>query len=267
MERQLRVSFIEFLNALPLGWGFLHGSQQDRFELVFDVPSQCARHLASGEVDVGLIPVIEYLRIPDLSVIPGISIASQGSVKSVLFVSKRPIEEVREVAVDTSSRTSTALLRILLSKFYGRPEVDLRDTPPNAERMLAQSEAALLIGNAALKLNLEGLYVYDLAREWNRFTGLPFVFAFWAVRGGVDLGSDIESFYISREEGLEAIDQMAEIYSRKLAISGDEIRSYLRSNLDYSLDPRNLEGLKTFFEYGVELGIAPQMREIQFPRS
>jgi chorismate dehydratase len=252
VSRKIRVSFIEFLNAIPLGWGFMHGSHQGLVELLFDVPSECARHLMSGEADVGLIPVVEYFRIPGLKVIPEIAIAARGKVKSVLFVSKVPIEEVKKVALDSSSRTSTALLKILLSRFYGRESVEYSELLPNAEEMLVAHDAALLIGNAALQIPPQKRYVYDLALEWNRFTGLPFVFAFWAVREGVELGNSLNAFYRSREEGIAAIDEIASMYADRLGLAPSEIRSYLSFNLDYSLDDRNMEGLQLFFSLAHE---------------
>ncbi len=246
VSRKIRVSFIEFLNAIPLGWGFMNGSQQGLFDLLFDVPSECARHLMTGEADVGLIPVVEYSRIPHLKVIPDIAIASRGQVKSVLFVSKVPIDEVRQVAVDSSSRTSAALLKILLSEFYGCDSVEYTESLPNAEKMLLTHDAALLIGNAALQIPPQKRYVYDLALEWDRFTGLPFVFAFWAVRDGVHLGDSLDAFYRSREEGIAAIGEISTTYADRLGLNPNEIRSYLSSNLDYSLDEKNLEGLQLF---------------------
>jgi chorismate dehydratase len=249
---KIRVSFIEFLNAIPLGWGFMHGSHQGLVDLLFDVPSECARHLMGGEADVGLIPVVEYFRIPGLRVIPEIAIAARGKVKSVLFVSKVPIEEVKKVALDSSSRTSTALLKILLSRFYGCDSVEYSESLPNAEEMLAAHDAALLIGNAALQIPPQERYVYDLAAEWNRFTGLPFVFAFWAVREGVQMGDSLGAFYQSREEGIAAIDEIASIYADRLGLVPSEIRSYLSSNLDYSLDEKNLKGLQLFFSLARE---------------
>lgn len=242
----------------------MNGSQAGKFDLVFDVPSECARHLATGEVDVGLIPVIEYIRIPNLRVIPDISIASKRRVRSVLFVSKRPIEEVRHVAVDSSSRTSTMLLRVVLDRFYGRKDVRFEVFPPTPSEMLEKTDAALLIGNPALKVSTDGLLAYDLAREWYKFTGLPFVFAFWAVREEVNIEDHLEAFYSSRREGLESIDEMAETYSARLGLSPDSIRSYLRSNLDYTLGEDNLRGLTTFLELAVDLGVSNVREAIRF---
>lgn len=263
-KAKLKVSFIEYLNSVPLGWGFLKGPYQDAFDILFDVPSQCARHLSTGKADVGLIPAIEYQRIPGLSVLPDISIASKREAKSVLFVSKKPLTEVPSVAVDSSSRTSVALLKILLQKFYGRHSVRYHQESPDPERMLELHDAALIIGNPALKVRRDSLHVYDLANEWNRFTGLPFVFAVWAVRSGADLGEQAQIFYRSREQGLKEIDSIASLYSKKLGVEAGEIREYILENLNYSLDQDNLRGLQTFFDTAAELGLIASSRSLQF---
>ena len=252
---KLKVSFIEFLNAVPLGWGLTEGPYRDALELIFDVPSGCAQHLAAGEVDVGLIPVIEYQNIEGLKVLPGISIGARRDVKSVLFISKVPLGEVSRVAVDRSSRTSVALLKIILGEFYRRDSVQYTAEPPDPERMLELYDAALLIGNPALPIP-SSLRVYDLAHEWNRFTGLPFVFAFWAVRSGVDLREQAELFYLSREEGLKAIDTVAQRYSERLGLPPSEIRDYL-NNLDYFLDEASQRGLETFFQLAAQTKLIP----------
>ncbi len=261
----MKVSFIEFLNAVPLGWGLMHGHHKD-LELYLDVPSQCADKLARGEADVGLIPVIEYQRIPGLRIVPDIAIASKHEVRSVLFVSKIPIEQVSTVAVDTASRTSVALLRILLEKYYLNPHVEFEAAPAHRS-MLSKHDAALVIGNPALKIQDEGLRVYDLAGEWNKFTGLPFVFAFWGVRPGFDLGENAGVFYRSREAGMSSISEICTTYGQRLQIPAPEVRRYLLENLDYSLDEPNRRGLECFFSYAAELGIITHVRPLEFVTS
>ena len=257
---KLKVSFIEFLNAVPLGWGLTEGRYRDTLDLVFDVPSGCAEHLAADEVDVGLIPVIEYQSIEGLKVLPGISIGARREVKSVLFISRVPLEAVSRVAVDRSSRTSVALLKIILQEFYRKDSVEYTAEPPDPERMLERYDAALLIGNPALHVS-DSFLVYDLAHEWYRFTGLPFVFAVWAVRPGVDLGDQAELFYLSRAAGLEAIDIVAQQYSERLGLPASEIRDYL-NNLDYFLDDASRRGLETFFELAAQARLIPSPRPL-----
>ena len=261
---KLKVSFIDYLNSVPLGWGFLHGPDQDAFDILFDVPSECARHLSTGEADIGLIPVIEYQRIPDLLVLPDIAIASKREVKSVLFVSNVPLAQVRSVAVDSSSRTSVALLKILLYKFHGLDSVTFQEESPDPDKMLELYDAALIIGNPALKVARSGLHIHDLADEWYHFTGLPFVFACWAVRAKVKLGTQQEIFYRSRDLGLQEVDSIARIYSQKLAVPEEEIRTYILENLNYSLDEANLRGLETFYKAAAELGLISSPRPLKF---
>jgi len=248
------ISFIEFLNSVPLGWGFLHGSCQGKAKLLFDVPSVCAHRLSTGEADVGLIPVIEYKRIPGLSVIPDICIGAKREAKSVLFISRVPIEDVTEVAVDSSSRTSVALLRIILTEFYGKNGVTYEVGQPDAAQMLSRRESALLIGDPALKFNLDGCLVYDLAAQWKAFTGLPFVFAFWGVRQGIKLSDEERGlFYQSRAEGLANLPGIAELYGEKLGVSREEILQYFCVNLNYTLDEANQKGLEEFYRLAAKL--------------
>jgi len=261
---KLRVSFIEYLNSVPLGWSFLHGEHRKRFKVLFDVPAECARHLTTGEADIGLIPAIEYQRIPHLLILPDIAIASKREVKSVLFVSKLPIDQVSTVAVDTSSRTSVALLKILLAKFYKHSEATFHEEPPNPTRMLEAYDSALIIGNPALQVFRSNYHVYDLAKEWHQFTGSPFVFALWAVRQGVDLGEHLEIFYSSLRDGLEQIDRIAQLYSERLRITQEEVREYILKNLNYSLDTENLRGLRTFYDYAAELNLIEAVKPLQF---
>src|SRR5579871_268233 len=145
----LRLSVVQYLNTVPLIWGMLHGNQRHKFQLNLTVPSGCADAIAAGEADVGIVPSIEYQRIPNLKIISGMSIASKQEVKSVLLLSKIPIEQVKSVALDQSSRTSVALVRILLEKFYNR-RVNFQPTAPNPDEMLKLADAALLIGDPAL---------------------------------------------------------------------------------------------------------------------
>ncbi len=261
---RFRASFINFLNTVPLGWGFLRGSYRQSFEILFDVPSECARHLSSGEADVGLIPVIEYQRIDGLRVLPRISISAKREAKSVLFVCRKPLLEIRRVAVDTSSRTSAALLQIVLQSFYRRSDVVFEPHRPDPSAMLEDHDAALIIGNPALRVPSRPLHVVDLAQEWNRFTGLPFVFAVWAVRSGVDLGPDAALFYQSRDEGLQQLERIAELYSQRLSLPRAEILTYLSEYLDYGLDGENLRGLTTFFEMARDLGLIDTVRPLDF---
>ena len=259
----LRVSFIEFLNAVPLGWGFLEGQYAGTLDVAFGVPSECARRLAEGEADVGLIPVIECCRIPGVRVLPDICIASRQEVKSVYFVSKVPISQVSRVALDRSSRTSVALLKIILERFHGCGPIEYTVEDPDLEKMLERYDGALVIGNNAMQVAGSSHRVYDLAAEWFRFSGLPFVFAVWAVRPEVTLGDRLRLFYESRERGLRSMEAIARLYAGRLGLELAEMRQYLL-NLNYVLDDGSRRGLKTFLELAWEMGLIPSPPQLEY---
>src|SRR6185312_2634463 len=178
---RLKVSAISFLNTAPLMWDFDFGELRRDYRVDYTLPSVCAELLKTGMADIGIIPVAAYTTIPDLVVIPDIAIASRGAVRSILLIGKVPPEQMKRVAVDTSSRTSVSLLRVLCEKLYGvKPEFVPKE--PKLKEMLKGCDAALVIGDPALLAKTDGYQVRDLAADWKQFTGKSFVFAFWAVR-------------------------------------------------------------------------------------
>ncbi len=252
-------------------WDFEHGDAGRDFEIEYTIPSACAAALAANQADIGIIPAFTYAQIPGLVILPNIAIASRDRVRSILLVSRKPIEEVRTVATDTSSRTSVALLQILFTKFFGGPR-ELTPYAPQLEPMLQDHDAALLIGDAALEVeSLPGYHFYDLAHLWREATGQAFVFAFWAVRldalnrtpEGLDL---TKVFQDSRDHGLEPehIGAIAREWSPKLHLSEAAIRSYLTENIHYYLDRENHAGLKLFLQYSEEIGLIPAAPELRF---
>jgi chorismate dehydratase len=267
----LRISAISFLNTAPLMWDFEHGDAAKDFTIEYTIPSACAAALAANEADIGIIPAFTYAEIPGLVILPNIAIASKDWVRSILLVSKKPIEEIRTVAADTSSRTSVALTQVLFTKFFGGPR-DLTPHPPQLEAMLRDHDAALLIGDPALQVPRDSKYhVYDLAHIWREKTRLPFVFAFWAVRLDAlnrkpqDLNLT-KVFQTSRDHGLEPqnLDVIAKEWAPKLGLSEDDIRSYLTNNIHYYLDRENHAGLKLFLLYAHEIGLIPSVPELRF---
>src|SRR5258708_15428510 len=178
--RRLRISAISYLNTAPLMWDFEHGNAGADFDISYTLPSACAGALAAGTADIGIIPAAAYAQTPGLLVLPGVAIASRRPVRSILLVSRVPIDQIRTVALDTSSMTSAALTRILFEKWLGggRTFVPME---PNIEKMLAAHDAALVIGDPALQIDRSRYLTLDLAAEWIRHTGKPFVFAFSAI--------------------------------------------------------------------------------------
>ena len=268
----LRVSAISFLNTAPLMWDFEHGDAGRNFEISYTIPSECAAALAGGKADIGVIPAITYAQIPGLVILPNVAIAAKDSVRSILLISKKPIEDVCTVATDTSSRTSVALMQILFAKFLGGHR---KFTPhaPDLKEMLKEHDAALLIGDSALQISMHdtSYRLHDLAHDWRRLTGMPFVFAFWAVRldalhrqcKGMDL---IGTFQQSRDHGLlpENIASLAAEWAPKLGITETEITTYLTQNIHYYLDRENHAGLQLFLSYAQEVGVIEAVPELRF---
>jgi chorismate dehydratase len=258
-----KVSVVSYLNTVPLIWGMVHGDQKGKFELSYTTPAGCADAVRSGQADIGIIPSIEYQRIENARILTGISIASKEEVKSVLLLSKVPIQKVSSVAVDNSSRTSAALLRILMRKFYNR-FISISPSAPKPADMLKRADAALVIGDPALSYAGEVAEIYDLAAEWKKFTGLPFVFALWVGHEEKLLSGVRNDFAASRDFGLARVDEIAEEYAPKLGVKPPSVKVYLTQNVDYSLDEENRKGLRLFYKLAREAGIIPVEKELYF---
>ena len=268
--RRLRISAISYLNTAPLMWDFEHGDAGRHFDISYTLPSSCARALAQGTADIGIIPAAAYTQIPNLQILPEVAIASRRAVRSILLVSKLPVEKIRTVALDTSSMTSVALTKVLFEKFMRGPRTYF-SMAPDLERMLADHDAGLLIGDPALQVDRSRYHTLDLADEWIRVTGKPFVFAFWAVRAAalaessspIDLGA---VFRESRDHGLQpsSLDRIAIEWSVKLNLTEEEVRLYLTQNIHYQIDAECLEGLRLFYRYAAEIGALPHAPKLAF---
>lgn len=259
----LRVSVVQYLNTVPLVWGMLHGEQRGRFNLDFTTPARCADAVRDGAASVGIIPIIELQRISDLQVIPGVSISSLARVRSVALFSKKPVEEVQTIALDASSRTSVALLTILLNKFYRSfPRMTVAEPDPGA--MLAKADAALLIGDPALVYHNPALIVYDLAAEWKKFTGLPFVFAVWAGPTSARLETVAADFQRSRNYGIAHVEDIAREYAPRHALTPEEVKIYLTERINYNLTAAHREGMALFHRLAAEVGMIPSVNPVRF---
>lgn len=271
--RRLRISAISYLNTAPLMWDFEHGDSGRHFDISYTLPSDCARALAEGSADIGIIPAAAYTQIPGLQVLPEVAIASRRAVRSILLISKVGIEKVRTVALDTSSMTSVALTKVLFEKWLGGGP-KFTSMAPDIDTMLAENDAGLVIGDPALKIDRSRYQAIDLAEEWIRHTGKPFVFAFWAVRTAAlqeaDPSLDLAAvFRDSRDHGLEPrnVNQIAREWAPRLDISESDVRSYLTENIHYQLDAGCLEGLQLFYHYAAEIGALPGEPQLQFADS
>lgn len=288
---KLRISIVEYLNTAPLVWGFTEGPLAGKYDLSFTMPSKCADALRAGNVDVAIIPAIEYQRIDGLAALPGMSVAAKGEVRSILVVSKKPIDSVRSIALDTSSRSSAALVRLLVAENW-RIAPQFIDAEPDPAAMLAKADAALIIGDPALRISVKmdylfakkpkpggccqgdedelpvpgypALFVYDVAFQWREMTGKPCVLALWAGRPDKMTAEVLADFQASKRFGLEHISDIAEAASIKLDIPAQELETYLRENIDFSLDDENLAGLNLYFEKCAAAGLIPRARPLRF---
>jgi chorismate dehydratase len=276
-----KISIVRYLNAAPLAWGILEGQQAADFETVLSTPAECADQLSAGTVDIGLIPSIEFQRIKGSKIVAGPVIACRHRVRSVLLISNKPLWEIKTVASDSSSRTSVVLARILLDEFnHVRPE--FRTTEPNLETMLAKADAAVIIGDPALKfmeaneqpnaekqkallkLSPEPLFVFDMVERWKVLTGLPFVFAFWASRPGFQNGNTTHLLKASRDFGVANTTTIAERYSQTLSIRKEYLQEYLDRTVSYFMDSECAAGLQLFYEKAAHIGAIPSPRTLEF---
>jgi chorismate dehydratase len=289
--RKLRISIVEYLNTAPLVWGFTDGPLAGKYELSFTVPSQCAEALRRGDVDVAIIPSIEYQRIENIVVLPDMAVGAKDEVRSILVVAKKPIELAKRIALDTSSRASQALVKILADGLWGiKPE--FVDAPPDASEMLQSADAALIIGDPALRIAMkmealaakvasgedcckgdpedmpvpgfETTFVYDVAYQWREMTGKPCVLAIWAGRPEVMTPEVVADFDASKRFGVSHLRDICEAAAIKLDMPPRELERYLSENIHFGLEPEYLEGLGLYYEKAAALGLIPRNKPLQF---
>ncbi|MCC6132947.1 MAG: menaquinone biosynthesis protein [Acidobacteria bacterium] len=251
MIRTIRVSLVDYVNAWPLTWGILRGAVEG-FEHITDVPAMCAERLRKGEAEAGLIPSVEAARIPGIRIVRGLGIASRERVRSVLLASRVPFEKITRVGLDVSSRSSAAMVQVLLKDLFDiTPE--FKFAVPDLPEMLRHYDAALVIGDRALTSDLSSFEVLDLAEAWHSLTGKPFVFAVWAVRPSVQP----EPFMWSRDFGRRRIDEIVREATKRTRVGESVLREYLQGNLHHDLDKDDEDGLAEFFRRAARHGLIP----------
>jgi chorismate dehydratase len=265
----LRLGAVGYLNARPLVFELERSSL---FSLRFDLPSRCAELLHAGEIDLGLIPSIEYTHGGPYAVVPDLAIASRGPVASVAIYTTRPMTEARSIALDTSSRTSVALVKVLCQRAY-RIQPVLKPAPPDLSAMLAQADAALIIGDNALfqsggAVAVEGrtttIEKIDLGQSWTSLTGLPFVYAFWAGKRGGATARHVEALVAARDRGISNVDAVAAAYYPESPARKKVAAKYLRDNIGYRLGDEERAGLELFYRYAAEVGAAGPSSGLEF---
>jgi chorismate dehydratase len=259
----VRIGAVSYLNARPLVEGI--EARTDRFSVRYDLPSVCARLLHAREIDLGLIPSIEYLRGDGYRIVPDCAVASDGPVASVAIFTSMPIERVRSIALDTSSRTSVALTRVLAARYFGIAP-SFVDYSPDLTGMIARADAALLIGDPALFANFEGLGLQkiDLGAAWHDFTGLPFVYACWTGAEGAVNAHDVATLRAARAAGEAHAESVAARFfpddSERAALGG----RYLRENIRFRLGDRECAGLERFFALAAKVGVVPRSQPLRW---
>jgi chorismate dehydratase len=289
--RRLRISIVEYLNTAPLVWGFTDGPLVGKYDLSFTVPSQCAEALRRGDADVAIIPSIEYQRIGGLVVLPDMAVASDTEARSLLVVAKVPVEMARTFALDTSSRSTAALARIL-AKRHWKITPEFVPAAPDPSAMLEKADAALVIGDPALRVALkmaalaaktpsadnccsgdaedmpvpgvDALFVYDVVHQWREMTSKPAVLAIWAGRRDAVTPEVVADFQASKAWGLRHIRDIAEGAALKLELSPCPLEKYLRRNIQFDLNEERLAGLRLFYQIAAEDGLIPAARPIEF---
>ena len=259
----VRLGAVSYLNARPLVYGL---ETDARFDVRYDIPSECARLLHAHQTDLGLIPSIEYLRGPgSYAIVPGPAITSNGPVASVAIYTRREARDIRTIAMDTSSRSSVALAAIVLRRFF-RVSAEPVPMAPDLDTMLRSADAALIIGDRALFLDHASAAVrkLDLGEIWTRETGLPFVYACWTGWPQAVTEEGVDALLRARDEGVAHADDVAKAFfpgdpARQIAAS-----RYLRDNIRYVLGDDELEGLRTFYKYAAELGLVSSAGPLNF---
>ncbi|MEX2142189.1 MAG: menaquinone biosynthesis protein [Pirellulales bacterium] len=259
---KIRVGAVEYLNTKPLVYGLEKIAPQA--EVVLDLPSRLADRLAADELDVALIPSIEFFQDPTYRIVSDACIACRGPVLSVKLFSRVPAERIGSLALDEGSRTSAALVQILLKEKHGVVP-RLEPLPLGATLADTQADAVLLIGDRAIH-SPPGRFaeVWDLGDEWRRWADLPFVFAMWVAREGRDLQDVEQALGEARNAGVAHLGAIAEREAAAKGLTAPQCLSYLRDNLHFYLGPREQEGLTKFYRHAADLGLAPQGADLGF---
>ena len=266
MRRPVRLGAVDYLNARPLVHGLgTEASPDPDLSLRFDPPSTCAALLDAGEIDLGLVPTIAYFDRPGFRVVPGVAIISDGAVASVALFTRRRLRDIRSVALDTSSRTSAALTRILCARVYGVAPAFVPH-PPDLSAMLAAHDAALLIGDPALFADHDALGAdkIDLGEVWTGWTGRPFVWAFWAGPADAADARVVARLQGARDAGVAESDAIANSYCEGDAARQTIARRYLRENIKYDLSAAARDGLIRFYREAADLGLIEGARDVTY---
>lgn len=255
----MKIGSVPYMNARPLIWGL---PREPDVDLSFAVPSQLAVRLRNGELAAGMVSSVACFLNPRLQIAPGMAVASKGPVQSVKLFLNGDVESIRRVALDTSSLTSVLLSKVVLSESYGlSPE--FVDMPPHVEDMLGACDAAVMIGDPAMKVPAHRYRELDLGEEWYKLTGLPFVYAVWAVNPDLASPALVDVLQRSKAYGIERFEEISESEAKRLGLPYEVCFRYLSEIMDYELSDRHMEGLRLFREKARRLGFVSGNHELR----
>jgi len=238
---KIRTGIVNYLNTRPLIYGLEKPPVAERIELIGDYPSNIARMLISGEIDLGLIPVAVIPQLPEYHIVGDYCIGAEGEIASVALFSEVPMKEIEKVYLDYQSRTSVALLRFLMKEYWGiQPEI-IEATGEDYREKITGTTAGLVIGDRALEQRKISTFIYDLGSEWRAITGLPFVFAAWVSTKPLP-GDFIQLFNEANALGLQHIDEIAAANPVELY----DLKKYYTLHLSYNLDKEKMKGMDLF---------------------
>lgn len=263
MPERTRIGAVSYLNARPLVHGLEQGLGRDRLQLSYHVPSALADRMAAGELEIGLLPVIELARMPELEVLPGLGIVTRGPSRSVLLISRVPLEQIRTVALDPHSRTTNALTRVLFARLWQTSPAFVEGD----ERLhvaLDSCDAAVRIGDKALFEPLEEkLHIQDLAGVWTDWTGLPFVFAVWAARPGAVDHEIYRMLHESRRRGSQALDAISSEFRWNGRSDAGLALEYLTDSIHFRLGSVEVDAMKRFFALAADLNLIEEAPRVK----
>lgn len=261
----LRLAASNYSNSAPLIWSFWKGSKQGEIEYLPDAaPARCAAMLAQSEVEIALTPVIEFQRLADVLIVPQVCVGARERVKSVILVTKgEELKQVKSIALDVSSKTSVALIGIIFREFLNR-KPDAFPHEPDLEAMLEEADAALLIGDPALRVDRERFRVFDIVELWREFTGCGFVFAFWLAQKRIAEQARKIDFVGARDEGLAKVEEIIDFYLPQVSLEENSFRRYLTGNVSYTLDDELQAGLQLYYRLARKHNLILEIKPIQF---
>ncbi len=264
--KKIKICLSPYLNASILQYDFLYGKLKDKFETIVDFPCNCAEKMERGKIDLALIPSIEFQNLSSVKFIKKYGIISQKNVESVILISKsKKLSEIKKIGLTNQSRTSVALLKILCFEKYGiNPHFEVFD---NLKKALKTFDSILIIGDDALTQDFNGYKIYDLGREWYNWQNLPFVFAFWSIKDEIsqkngDLREIEEILNESYANGVKNMEEIVEIYSKKLNLKRERVRRYLTTSLSFKIGRKELKSLKVFYKLCYKNNLIGEIKSI-----